>query len=70
METACASVVFVGEFSAGVEGGEDDFESGDLGLGVLIDGDAPAVVGDSEGGTVLMELEEDLIAVSGEVFVN
>jgi hypothetical protein len=57
------------ELAAGMEGREDDLDCGATVGGVRAHRDATAVVGDGEG-SVAVEADRDLAAVTGHRFVN
>jgi hypothetical protein len=62
-------VVLVGEFAARVQAREDQLDARDLFLRVLVDRHAAAVVINFEG-TVLVDRDVDLLAVTGQCFVD
>ena len=62
-------VAAAAELAARMEHGEDDLEGGDLELGVLVDGDAAAVVLD-RAGAVFVDDHVDLVAEAAEGLVN
>ncbi len=62
-------VVFVVEFAAGVESGQDQLHPGNFVLGVDVHGHAAAVV-DHLHGTVLEQRDLDLPRISGQRFVH
>ncbi len=62
-------VALAAELAAGVQDGEHHLHRGDLLLGVLVHGDAAAVV-DARDGVVLVNVHLDLVAVPGQGFVH
>ena len=54
MQSTAAGVALFRELTAGVEGGEDDLESGLFDLLMDVDGDAATVVLDRDRGSILM----------------
>ena len=62
--------VAVAELAAGVQRGQDQFQRRLLVLGVHVDGDAAAVVGDGDGVAGLVQRDGDGVGVAVEVFVD
>ena len=69
MEAAGDLVAAVAEFSAGVEDGEHQGHRRDFLHGVLLDGNAAAVVGDAHA-AVVEQGDIDLVAVTGQGLVD
>src|SRR6185437_1090761 len=69
VQAAGEFVGLVGEFSAGVQAGEDELDAAHLLLGMDVDRHAAAVVGDLQG-AILEERDVDLLAVAGDRFVD
>ena len=69
MQSACVLIGLVGEFSAGVQAREDQFDAAHLLLGMDVDRHAAAVVLDFER-AVLVKRHADVAAVAGERLVN
>jgi len=69
VEAAGDLVPAAAEFSTCVEDGHDDLEGGGVHLGVLVDGDAAAIVGDGDD-VVLADAADDGVAVAAECFVD
>ena len=69
MQTAGDLIAPAAEFAACVQNGIDDLERGLAGLGLNIDGDTAAVVGDGDG-VALVDGYNDVLAVSGQRLVD
>ena len=69
VEAAGDLVAATAELAAGVQDGHDGLEGGYAGGGVLAYGDASAVVGAGDS-AVLVDGDNDLVAVSGHGFVD
>ena len=62
--------VGLAELAAGVQHREDQFQAGLLVLGVHVDGNAAAVVGDGDRVAGLVQRDGDRVGVAVEVFVD
>jgi hypothetical protein len=69
VEAAGELVGAIAKFAAGVEGGEDQFHSGDAAFIVHLHRDAAAVIREGNG-AVRMDVDPDVLAVARQVLVN
>ena len=69
MQSARELVVLVGEFAARMQAREDQLDTGDLFLGMFVDGHAAAIVTDLER-PVPEDRDLDLLAVAGKRLVD
>ena len=69
VQTAGDLIAPAAEFAARVQDGIDDLQRGLAGLGLNVDGDAAAIVGDGDG-VALVDGHNDVLAVSGQRLVD